>query len=195
MRHFARSLVASSFVLALLAVPALAADTYKVDPVHASLIFRAKHVNIGIFYGRFNVIGGQFTLDEANPSKSSFNFEVQTGSVDTQNEKRDAHLKSPDFFNAKQYPTIAFKSTSVKKGEQTNVLEVTGDLTFHGVTKSITVPIEVVGKGEFPPKTPRAGIETVFTIKMSEYDVKGIPGAPGAIGDEVRLMFAVEGTK
>ena len=194
MRHFARSLVAS-VVLALVAVPVLAADTYKVDPVHSTLIFRAKHANIGMFYGRFNAIAGQFTLDEADPAKSSFNFEVQAGSVDTQNEKRDAHLKSPDFFNAKQYPTITFKSTAVKKGEQTNVLEVTGDLTFHGVTKRITVPIELVGKGQFPPGTARAGIETVFTIKMSEYDVKGIPAAPGMLGDEVRLMFAAEGTK
>jgi len=195
MRHLARSLVAS-VVFALVAAPAVfAADTYKVDPVHSALIFRAKHANVGMFYGRFNAIGGQFTLDEADPTKSSFNFEVQAGSVDTQNEKRDAHLKSPDFFNAKQYPTITFKSTSVKKGEQTNVLEVTGDLTFHGVTKQVTVPIELIGKGEFPPKTPRAGVETVFTIKMSDYGVKGIPGAPGMIGDEVRLMFASEGTK
>jgi polyisoprenoid-binding protein YceI len=195
MRHFARSLVASSFVLAFLTAPAFAADTYKVDPVHSSLIFRARHMNIGVVYGRFNAIGGQFTLDEANPSKSSFNFEAQAGSVDTLNEKRDAHLKSPDFLNAKQYPTITFKSTAVRKSEQSNVLEVTGDLTLHGVTRSITVPVELTGKGEFPPKTPRAGVETVFTIKMSDHDVKGIPGMPGAVGDEVRLMFAAEGTK
>jgi polyisoprenoid-binding protein YceI len=194
MRHFAKSFVAS-VVLALVAAPVFAADTYKVDPVHSALIFRAKHANIGMFYGRFNAIAGQFTLDEADPTKSSFNFEVQAGSVDTQNEKRDAHLKSPDFFNARQYPTITFKSTAVKKGEQGNVLDVTGDLTFHGVTKRVTVPVEIIGKGEFPPKTPRAGVETVFTIKMSDYDVKGIPGAPGMIGDEVRLMFASVGTR
>jgi polyisoprenoid-binding protein YceI len=194
MRHFAR-LVVASFVLVTLAVPAVAAENYQVDPVHASLIFRAKHVNVGIFYGRFNAIAGQFTLDEANPSKSSFNFEVQTASVDTQQEKRDAHLKSPDFFNVKQYPTITFKSTAVKKGEQTNVLEVTGDLTFHGVTKSVTVPVEVTGRGEFPKGTQRAGVESVFTIKMSDFDVKGIPGMPGAVGDDVRLMFAAEGVK
>ena len=194
MRHFARCLVAS-IVLAFVAAPVFAADTYKVDPVHASVTFRARHMNIGVVYGRFNALAGQFTLDEADPSKSSFNFEVQAGSVDTGNEKRDAHLKSPDFLNAKQYPTITFKSTAVKKSAQANALEVTGDLTLHGVTKSITVPVELLGKGEFPPRTPRAAVETVFTIKMSEFDVKGIPGMPGAVGDEVRLIFAAEGSK
>lgn len=194
MRHFARSLVAS-IVLVALAVPAVAAENYKVDPVHSSLVFRSRHANIGVVYGRFNALAGQFALDEADASKSSFGFEVQTASVDTQQEKRDAHLKSPDFFNARQYPTITFKSTAVKKGQQPNTLEVTGDLTFHGVTKQITVPVEVTGKGEFPKGTQRAGIESVFTIRMSDFDVKGIPGMPGAVGDEVRLMFAAEGVK
>ncbi len=184
-------------VAAFLAVAAQArgAETYKVDPVHASVVFRAVHVNIAPFYGRFNAVGGTFSIDEADPTKSSFHFEVQAASVDTQQQKRDDHLKGPDFFNAKQYPTITFKSTAVKKSERTNVLDVTGDLTFHGVTKRITVPVEITGKGEFPKGTPRVGIESVFSVKMSDHDVKGIPGMPGAIGDEVRLMFAVEGTK
>ena len=194
MRHFALSIVAL-FVLVLVAAPALAADNYKVDPVHSSLVFRSHHANVGYVYGRFNALSGQFALDEADPSKSSFSFEARADSVDTGQEKRDAHLKSPDFLNARQYPAITFKSTSVKRGGQANVLEVAGDLTLHGVTKPITVQLELTGKGEFPPKTPRAGIETVFTVKMSDFDIKGIPGAPGVVGDEVRLMFASEGVK
>jgi polyisoprenoid-binding protein YceI len=194
MRHFARSIVAL-FALVSFAAPALAADTYKVDPVHSSLVFRSHHANIGYVYGRFDALSGQFTLDEADPSKSSFSFEARADSVNTGQEKRDAHLKSPDFLNARQYPTITFKSTSVKKGAQANVLEVSGDLTLHGVTKPITVQLELVGKGEFPPKTPRAGVATDFTIKLSEFGIKGIPGMPGAVGDEVRLMFASEGVR
>jgi polyisoprenoid-binding protein YceI len=192
MRPIARSIVAL-FVLISLAAPALAADNYKVDPVHSSLIFRSHHANIGYVYGRFNALSGQFTLDEADPSKSSFSFEARADSVDTGQEKRDAHLKSPDFLNAKQYPTITFKSTSVKG--QGHLLEVSGDLTLHGVTKPITVTVDLVGKGEFPPKTPRAGIETDFAIKLSEFGIKGIPGMPGVVGDEVRLMFASEGVR
>jgi polyisoprenoid-binding protein YceI len=192
MRHFARLL--SFAVLFALAMQARAGDNYKADPVHSSVVFRIGHVNISYVYGRFNDPTGSFTLDEADPDKSSFNVEIQVASVDTHNDKRDAHLKSPDFFNAKQYPAITFKSTAVKKGAA-NTLDVTGDLTLHGVTRSMTIPVEVTGKGEFPPGQRRAGIEATFTIKRTDFDIKGIPAMPTAVGDEVRLMVALEGVK
>jgi polyisoprenoid-binding protein YceI len=169
---------------------ARAADDHKVDPVHSSVVFRVTHANIGAVYGRFNDFTGTIALDDADPSKSSVNFEIQVASVDTHQEKRDAHLKSPDFFNAKQYPTITFKSTAVKKSDKANTLDVTGDLTMHGATKSITVPVEILGKGAFMGQ-PRVGIESIFTVKMSEFGFKGNPG----IGDEVKLMVALEGAK
>lgn len=175
----------------MLSLSVRAADTYTVDPVHSSLIFRIKHANVGYFYGRINDPAGTFTLDAADASKSAFEFTVAVNNIDTHNDKRDAHLKSPDFFNEKQYPTIAFKSTSVKKAAE-NKLEVTGDLTLHGVTKSIVVPVEVVGIGEFPKGTGRAGIEAVFSIKTSDFQIKGMPGA---LGEEVRLMVGLEGVK
>ena len=101
------------------------------------------------------------------------------------------HLRSPDFLNAKQYPKIAFKSTSVKKGEN-NVLEVTGDLTLHGVTRAVTIPVQILGSGQFPPGTPRVGMEANFSVKRAEFDIKGMPGA---VGDEIRLIVAVEAAK
>jgi polyisoprenoid-binding protein YceI len=193
MRHFAR--IVSLVALLSLSVQSRAADNYKVDPVHSSVNFRIAHANIGYVHGRINDPSGSFMLDEADPRKSAFNVEVQVANVDTHNEKRDAHLKSPDFFNAKQYPTITFKSTSVKKGSSDKVLDVTGDLTLHGVTKSITVPVELTGKGQFPPGSYRAGVETTFTIKRTDFDIKGIPAMPTAVGDEVRLTVALEGVK
>src|SRR4051812_5271713 len=108
---------------------ASAADTYKGDPVHSTVIFRSDHAGLGHVWGRFNDPTGTFSVNEADPTKSSFNIDIPVANVDTHNEKRDAHLKSPDFFNAKQYPTINFKSTAVKRGEG-KVLEVTGDLTM-----------------------------------------------------------------
>ncbi len=185
---------------AILAIGALAqaADTYTVDPVHSSAVFRVHHANVGYVWGRFNDPSGSFSIDESDLTKSTFSVEIAVANVDTHNEKRDAHLKSPDFFNAKQYPTITFKSTAVKKSPNTsvqegnrNVLDVTGDLTIHGVTKSVTVPVEYVGKGQFPPGTPRAGIEATFNLKMSDFKFKGMPGM---IGDEVRVIVAMEGT-
>src|SRR5688500_2434355 len=135
MKRFA-SLGGFVAVVAVLVAPVLAADSYKVGPVHSTNVFRIKHANTAYVWGRFHEMAGNCTLDSANPTKSTFNIEINAASVDTNNEKRDAHLNSPDFFNTTQYPGITFKSTLVEKGEGENALQVTGDLTLHGVTKS-----------------------------------------------------------
>lgn len=175
-----------TFVLAAVA----RADNYKIDPVHSTVLFRAHHANVGYVWGRFNDPAGTFALDDADPSKSTFSFEIPVDNVDTHNPQRDAHLKSPDFFNEKQYPTITFKSKSVKADG--NTLHVTGDLTMHGVTKPVTIPVELAGKGQFPPGTQRAGLEATFTVKMSDFEIKGLPGA---VGDEIKVIVACEGVK
>jgi len=177
-------------VVAVLSVPALAADNYKVDPVHSSVIFRIKHANTAYFWGRFNDPAGSFALDEADPSRSTFTIDLQAAKVDTGNAQRDNHLRSPDFFNAKQYPAITFKSKSVKKLED-NKLEVTGDLTLHGQTKPVTAAVEITGKGEFPPGKHRAGIEATLNVKTTEFGMKGNPG----LSDEVRIVVSLEAVK
>jgi polyisoprenoid-binding protein YceI len=169
-----------------------AAETYKADPIHSTSVFRIKHANAAYFWGRFNEPMGTFTIDESDPTKSTFSVELTVEKIDTNNDKRNAHLKSPDFFNAKQYPKITFKSTSVKKGEGENMLEVSGDLTMHGVTKPITVQVELTGKGEFPPTVKRAGVEANFVVKTSDFEIKGMPGA---LSDEVKVVVSLEGIK
>ena len=168
-----------------------AADTYKIDPIHSSVMFRAKHVNTGYVWGRFRDVSGTFVLDDAEPSKSTFKVEIPVASIDSNNEKRDAHLKSPDFFNAAQYPTVSFKSTSVKKGAG-NSYEVAGQLTMHGVTKPLTLTVNLVGTGEFPPGMHRAGLDTTFSVKLSDFQIKGLPGA---VDDEIHLVVETEGVK
>jgi polyisoprenoid-binding protein YceI len=188
-----KSLAAAGVLSAALAFAAQPGpvETYKVDPVHSSVVFRAKHAGASYVWGRFNDPSGTFVLDRADPTRSSFSGEIQVANVDTHNEKRDAHLKSPDFFNAKQYPTITFKSASVKKGEG-NVLQVTGNLRMHGVTRRVTAPVELTGTGELPAGTKRAGLEATFTVKLSDFEIKGLPGA---VDDEIRVIVAVEGVK
>jgi len=159
-----------------------------VDPVHSALTFRVKHMNTSYAYGRFNVIAGTFAIDETDPAKSSFDFTVKTASVDTGNPGRDTHLKNTDFFNATQYPNITFKSKTVSSSGK-GTLEVTGDLTLHGVTKSITVPIEYA-TGKDMRGGPIGGIEAVFTIKRSDFGMKGMIGP---VGDDVKIMLAAEG--
>jgi polyisoprenoid-binding protein YceI len=175
----------------LLAASPVRAENYKVDPVHSSIVFRSKHFNLGYIHGRFNEFSGSFRLDDKNVSESSIEMEVKAGSIDTNNAKRDGHLKSPDFFNVKQFPTITFKSSKFKKIDDQN-FEVTGDLTLHGETKPVTVKLEKVGSGKDPMGGVRTGLETTFTIKRSDFGMKFMLEG---IGDEVRITVAVEGVR
>jgi len=164
------------------------ADTFKIDPVHSSVVFKIKHANVSYVYGRFNTVAGTFTLDG---DKSTVEAAAPIASVDTNNPKRDEHIKGPDFFNAKQFAEVSFKSTKIESKD--GKLSVTGDLTLHGVTKSITVPLEVFGQGPgMGPGEVRAGIGGEFTVKRSDYGMdKMLP----MIGDDVTLMIALEGVK
>jgi polyisoprenoid-binding protein YceI len=165
-----------------------AADAWKIDSVHSSLIFRIKHLNTAYFYGRFNDIGGEINWDDSDPAKASFNVEIKTSSVDSKNPGRDRHLKSGDFFNAEQFPTCTFKSTSVTpKGE--HAVEVTGDLTMNGVTKPLTVTIEKTGQGPGQRGGTIVGFETVFTVKRTDF---GINFMPGGLGEEVKVFASFE---
>jgi polyisoprenoid-binding protein YceI len=189
MKSLLASVIAVAFVVGVVSVRA---DQYAVDPVHSSVLFRIHHAHVGQLWGRINDPAGTFTLDEADPTKSSFDVAVKVDNIDTHNAQRDTHLKSPEFFNEKQFPTITFKSTAVRKGAAANTLEVTGDLTLHGVTKSVTAAVEITGKGPFPPGVQRAGVEAVFTIKRTDFDMKNLVGM---VGDEVRLIVGLEGIK
>ena len=168
-----------------IAPTALAADSFTLDPVHSSVMFRIEHMGVSNFYGSFNDVSGSYTLGE-NPS---FNFTIKTESIDTRNEGRDKHLKSPDFFNAVEFPTITFKSTSVEKAGDN--LKVTGDLTMHGVTKPVTAELKF-----WPAKETRQGVkggfETMFTIKRTDFGMNTYV-TEGALGDEVTVLFAGEG--
>src|ERR1043165_1863943 len=138
-------------------------QTFKVDPVHSTVLFRIKHVNAGPFWGRFNQPGGVVNWDASDPSKSSFEVTVPTKNVDTANAKRDSDLAGPDFFNSKQFSEMTFKSTSIKKtGDST--FDLAGDLTVKGVTKPITATLEHFGTGEMRGQK-RVGFEATFTIK------------------------------
>jgi len=167
---------------------AVAATAFTVDPVHSTSVFRIKHMNVAYFYGRFDKFGGTINFDESNPSASSAEIEVDTASVNSNNGKRDGHIKSKDFFNAAEFPTASFKSTSWKPAGE-NTFDVAGDLTLHGVTKPITVKFEKTGTGKSRSGGALVGFETTFTIKRSDY---GISFMPEGLSDEVRLTFSIE---
>ena len=167
-----------------------AADTYEIDTAHSMILFRAKHKGISYNYGRFNEFTGKITMDETDISKSIVEFEIKTASVDTANNKRDQHLRSPDFFSAKQFPVITFKSTKVntKEGEE-DMLEVTGDIEILGVNKSITVDVAITGRGKGQRGESLIGFESVFTIKRSEF---GMTFGTEFASDDIRLIVTIE---
>lgn len=177
------------FTAAMATTPASAAETFTVDPVHSSVVFRIKHLDVSYFHGRFNNISGSFTLDPADPAQAKFDFTVKADSLDTGIDKRDQHVKGPDLFNVRQFPTITFQSTKVAAAGK-GAYQVTGNLTLHGVTKPVTVTIEPTGTGKGMKGEPLAGVETTFTIRRSDFQMTGMSPM---LGDEVRLTVSVEG--
>ena len=159
---------------------------FNIDAVHSTAIFRVHHVGAGMFYGRFNDVTGMIALSGDAPS---FDVSIAIDSVDSSNERLDSHLKSPDFFNAVEFPTMSFKSSSVKSVGD-NKYEVTGEITMHGVTKPLTVNMEKTGhvdgrRGEM------VGFETEFELIRSEFGMNyGVES--GSLGDKVKVIVALE---
>jgi polyisoprenoid-binding protein YceI len=183
----------STALLAVLAFStARAADTYKVDAVHSTVLLRITHLEASYAYGRFNDIEGSVVFDDADPAKSAVQLTIKAASIDTANAKRDDHLRGPDFFNVKQFPVITFKSTSVKRATD-KTYEIAGDLTVKGVTKPVTTTFTVVGAGKKGMQGEiRSGGEAVFTVKRSDF---GITYGPGALGEDVQITVSIEGVK
>lgn len=169
-----------------------AAGSYTIDPVHSAVMFEVGHMNVSKTLGRFNKVTGTMTLDP-DPAKSEVQIEVDAASVFTGEKKRDDHLKSPDFFNVAQFPKITFKSTKIARGDE-GALEVTGDLTLHGVTKPVTATFEQVGAGKsmMDKKTFLVGFLGDLTIKRSDF---GMTNMIPVASDEVALTIAVEAAR
>jgi polyisoprenoid-binding protein YceI len=190
-----RMSVSSGVVAGLLAgvlgtAAPLRADEFTLDAAHAAVTFKISHLGLSWTHGRFNDLSGSFTIDKENPAKSTFALSIKTESIDTGVAKRDDHLRSPDFFNAKQFPAITFKTATVKPVE--GGYEVTGDFTMHGVTKPVTLTLKGGRTAEFPKGVMRTGYSTDLTIKRSDF---GIDKFKEGVGDEVFISISFEGTK
>jgi len=188
---FAAALFAATAVGAV--SPAFAAPvSYKIDPAHTAVAFIVNHVGFSNVIGRFNTVGGEVSFDKDAVEKSTVTVTIDTTSVDTNHAKRDEHLRSPDFFNAKEFPKMTFKSTKIEKtGDKTGKLH--GDLTMLGVTKPVVLDVTFNKDGVSPAsKLETAGFSARGTVKRTEFGMKY--GAP-AIGDDIQLLIEVEAVK
>lgn len=166
-----------------------AATTFTVDPVHSSVVFMVKHNNVSNFYGRFNKVEGMFNLDATNPTASVLNVTIDADSIDSNNAKRDAHLKSGDFFSTKEFPTITFVGKEFKKAGE-GQFEVKGDLTIRGTTKPMTIAVADTGHGTARTGAV-AGIAATFKVNRGDFGVNLM--LDKGISNEVTLMIGLEG--
>lgn len=175
-------------IAALLVTAPVTAATYSIDGGHSSAIFKIKHLDVAYFYGAFKGVSGTLQYDDSNPGSSSIDLTLDAESVDSRNDNRDTHIKSPDFLNAKQFPVITFKSKSVKaSGED---LEITGTLTLHGVSNDITVTATKTGAGTHPrSQKEMIGFHSEFTVKRSDFDMNFMVGP---LSDEVTFILSLE---
>ena len=176
-----------------MAAPAFAASvSYKIDPAHTAVAFIVDHIGFSKVIGRFNTVGGDISFDKDAVENSTVNVTIDAASIDTNHAKRDEHLRSPDFFNAKEFPKVTFKSTKIEKtGDKTGKLH--GDLTMLGVTKPVVLDVTFNKDGVSPAsKLETAGFSARGTVKRTDFGMKY--GAP-AVGDDIQLLIEIEAVK
>ena len=141
---------------------------WEIDAHHSQVTFAVRHMMVSTVKGHFNVLRGKLEIDEQHPENSWIEAEADASSVDTRDENRDAHLRSPDFFEAEKYPTITFKSTKVEPtGDQE--YRVTGNLTMHGITKEVAFKAEYTGQLKDLYGMQRAGLAAKAVINRKDF--------------------------
>ncbi|MCZ7650495.1 MAG: YceI family protein [Thermoanaerobaculia bacterium] len=186
--------LALAFTLLALAaaLPAAAATTWVVDPAHSNVDFVVRHLMANV-RGQFTEFDATVVMDP-DPAKSSVEFTIQAKSIDTANEQRDTHLRSPDFFDVEKHPTITFRSTEIRrKGE--NAYEVTGPLTMRGVTQVITLPVSFLGELVDPWGNTKIGFETETRLDRKEYGInwnQALDRGGLLLSDEVRVEIGLQ---
>jgi polyisoprenoid-binding protein YceI len=179
--------------MSVISPDAIPTGTYNIDPAHSDIGFAVRHMGISTVRGSFAKFTG--TIDATGPV--SLGGTVEVASIDTGDENRDAHLQSPDFFDAAQFPEISFTSTAVEaKGD--GELKLTGDITIHGVTKSIELTGELADGGEDPWGNQRIGIEVTGKIDRREFGLtwsQSLAGGNLLVSNDVKLTLSVSAVK
>lgn len=170
--------------------------TWVIDPAHTNIGFSARHLMVAKVRGKFAQFEGQFTIDEANIGASAAALTIQAASIDTANADRDGHLKSADFLDVENFPTITFTSTGATQSG--NNFAVTGDLTIHGVTKPVTVNFELAGVSQDPWGNTKIGFEGETEINREDFGLTwnaALETGGVLISDKIKLTLDVEAAK
>ncbi len=170
--------------------------TWAIDPTHTTIGFSIRHAMIAKVRGNFGEFEGTFVIDGANVGASSASLTIQAASFSTDNADRDGHVKSADFLDVENFPTLTFTSTAI--AQQGSSFTVTGDLTIHGVTQSVPVSFDVVGTSTDPWGNKRIGFEGTAEISREAYGLTwntALEAGGVLISDNVKLVLDVEAVK
>ena len=167
--------------------------TYKIDKSHSEAIFQVRHLVTKV-RGRFTDFEGAIDYSDANPEQSSVHFTIKATSIDTAEPDRDNHLRSGDFFDVEKYPQITFVSKRITK-RGTETFDVVGDLTMHGVTKEVVLPVAHLGKAKDPWGNERLGFEGETTLNRKDYGLTwnaALETGGFLVGDEVKISLQIQ---
>jgi len=172
-------------------------NTYQIDAAHSSVQFSVRHLMVSNVKGTFSGVTGTVVYDPAEPAQTAIDATVDVNTVNTNDEKRDGHLKSPDFFDAAQYPVMTFKGKHVESSGDAH--KVTGDLTLHGVTKEVTLTVEEVSdETKDPWGNFRIGANAKGKIKRSDFGLTwnaALETGGVMVGDDVKIEFELQFVK
>jgi polyisoprenoid-binding protein YceI len=178
------------------ASPAVAAETYVFDKSHTTVAFQVRHIFTNMT-GKFRTFEGTIHVDRANPAASKVEFAVDAASIDTNDAKRDEHLRTPDFFDVANHPKIGFRSTSMKATGK-DVYAVAGDLTLRGVTKPVTLTVAYLGSGKDPWGNEKLGFEVTGQLNRKDFGMswnKTLDAGGVLVGEDVKVQIGVEANK
>jgi polyisoprenoid-binding protein YceI len=191
-----RTLALSLF---LVAAPALAqASNYEIDPMHSSVSFAVKHMMVTTVRGEFTKVQGSASWNKPDFSDAAVEVTVDAGSISTRVAQRDAHLKSPDFFDVAKFPTLTFKSKRVEKGSEAGHVKLVGDLTMHGVTKEVTFDVTGPTPEVKGPMGTSVGAAAVAKINREDFGLKwnkALEAGGVMVGKDVTLEINLEMSK
>jgi polyisoprenoid-binding protein YceI len=167
--------------------------TYTIDKAHSEVTFQVRHLLTKV-RGRFSDFNGTIEYDEENPERSLVNVEVQAASIDTNERDRDAHLRSADFFDVEKIPALTFRSTGIRRNPD-HTFAVTGDLTIHGVTRSVSFDASLLGKAKDPWGNQRIAFEAETTVNRKDFGLTwnaALETGGFLVGDEVKITLSVQ---
>lgn len=168
--------------------------SWQIDPAHSEINFTVRHMMISNVRGSFEKFSGTVDFDEENPANSTVDVRIDAASINTREEKRDAHLRSPDFLDGKRYPTLTFKSTRVEPQDKTHA-RLYGDLTIKGISRPVVLDVEYAGMSKSPWGTTSAGFNATTRISRKDWGLEwnvALETGGWLVGDEIKIDLELE---